>query len=172
MTYLQSVVEKYEITDKIQVNTDVKSCSWNEAEGVWDLVLQHMAVGAGDLSAFDRKEKVEKEGDAAVFTRIEKIKAKVVISCVGGLVEPNQWPKDISNEKFEGQIFHSARWKYDVDLKDKNVIVLGKTLPESTLEYLRVRGADDILGTGCSAAQFVPRLRKEYGAKSVTQLMR
>lgn len=29
-----------------------------------------------------------------------------------------------------------------------------------------------MVGTGCSAAQFVPRLTKEYNAKSVTQLMR
>lgn len=29
-----------------------------------------------------------------------------------------------------------------------------------------------VVGTGCSAAQFVPKLRKDYGAKSVTQIMR
>jgi cation diffusion facilitator CzcD-associated flavoprotein CzcO len=75
-----------------------------------------------------------------------------LVSCVGGLVEPNRWPESIpGKEKFQGDIFHSARWKYDVDLKDKDVVVLG---------------------TGCSAAQFVPELTKTYGAKSVTQVMR
>jgi cation diffusion facilitator CzcD-associated flavoprotein CzcO len=74
------------------------------------------------------------------------------VSCVGALVEPKIWPDTIPGEdKFQGEIFHSARWRYDVDLKDKEVVVVG---------------------TGCSAAQFVPRLTKDYGAKSVTQLMR
>jgi len=87
-----------------------------------------------------------------VYVRSENIRAKVLISCVGGLVEPNRWPESIpGKENFQGDIFHSARWKYDVDLKDKDVVVVG---------------------TGCSAAQFVPELTKTYGAKSVTQLMR
>ena len=48
--------------------------------------------------------------------------------------------------------FHSARWNHNVDLRDKDVIVMG---------------------TGCSAAQFVPLLPKEpYKAKSITQVMR
>jgi cation diffusion facilitator CzcD-associated flavoprotein CzcO len=68
------------------------------------------------------------------------------------LVEPKTFPQEIpGKDKFQGHLFHSARWKFDVDLKDKDVIVVG---------------------TGCSAAQFVPRLTKEYGCKSVTQLMR
>jgi cation diffusion facilitator CzcD-associated flavoprotein CzcO len=70
---------------------------------------------------------------------------------ITGLVEPKQWENLPGKENFQGSIFHSARWNYDVDLKDKDVIVVG---------------------TGCSAAQFVPRLTKDYGAKSVTQLMR
>jgi cation diffusion facilitator CzcD-associated flavoprotein CzcO len=49
-------------------------------------------------------------------------------------------------------MFHSARWDYSVDLKDKNVLVVG---------------------TGCSAAQAVPQLTKApFNAKSVTQLMK
>lgn len=71
---------------------------------------------------------------------------------MGGLVEPKGWPDNIPGaDIFEGPIFHSARWDYTVDFKDKNVVVVG---------------------TGCSAAQFVPRLTKEMGAKSATQLMR
>jgi cation diffusion facilitator CzcD-associated flavoprotein CzcO len=111
-----------------------------------------LRLDIGDLSAYDREQKVRDQGPQAVYVREEKIRAKVVVSAVGGLVEPNLWPKDIPGmDKFEGQMFHSARWRYDVDLRDKDVIVVG---------------------TGCSAAQFVPELVTEYGAKSVTQLMR
>jgi len=150
--YLQGVCEKYKIVDKIQLNTDVKECRWNEKEGIWDVTLLHMVSGIGDLTAHERRQRLEEQGPGAVYLHEEQIKAKVVVSSVGGLVEPKLWPESIpGRDKFQGEIFHSARWKYDVDLKDKDVVVVG---------------------TGCSAAQFVPRLPKEYGAKSVTQIMR
>jgi cation diffusion facilitator CzcD-associated flavoprotein CzcO len=149
---LQGVCENYKIVDKIQLNTDVKECRWNESEGIWDITLLHMQVGVGDLSAHERQQRLDEHGPEAVYLREEKVKAKVVVSAVGGIVEPKLWPDSIpGKDKFLGEIFHSARWKYDVDLKDKDVVVVG---------------------TGCSAAQFVPRLTKEYGAKTVTQIMR
>lgn len=116
------------------------------------MTLQHLVSGAGDLSEHDRAQKIKEQGAESVYVYEEVVRAKIVVSAVGGLVEPKVWPENIpGKEKFAGQIFHSARWRYDVDLKGKDVIVVG---------------------TGCSAAQFVPRLTKEYGAKSVTQLMR
>lgn len=68
-------------------------------------------------------------------------------------MEPNAWPSSIpGRDTFQGPVFHSARWDHSVDFNNKNVVVVG---------------------TGCSAAQFVPRLTKEpYNAKSVTQVMR
>ncbi|KFY71723.1 hypothetical protein V499_08097 [Pseudogymnoascus sp. VKM F-103] len=150
--YLQGVCEKYEIVDKIQLNSEVTSCRWNEVEGVWELTIHELLKGVGDLSTYDRVTMLENQGESSVFVRSEKIRAKVLISAVGGLVEPNRMPETIPGvEDFQGPIFHSARWRYDVDLKDKNILVVG---------------------TGCSAAQFVPELTKTYEAKSVTQLMR
>lgn len=150
--YLQDVCETYEIFDKIQLNSEVSSCRWNQAEGVWELTIHELVKGVGDLSTFDRVAILKNQGESSVFVRSEKIRAKILISAVGGLVEPNRMPETIPGiEDFQGPIFHSARWRYDVDLKDKNVVVVG---------------------TGCSAAQFVPELTKTYGAKAVTQLMR
>jgi cation diffusion facilitator CzcD-associated flavoprotein CzcO len=107
-------------------------------------------AGVGDLSEYDRAQKITKDGPGSVYVTEEKIRAKILISAVGGLVEPKLWPEAIpGQDKFEGELFHSARWRYDIDLKDKDVVVVG---------------------TGCSAAQFVPRLTRDYGAKSVTQL--
>lgn len=49
---------------------------------------------------------------------------KVLISAVGRLVNPN--PLEIlGQDKFEGQIVHSAQWRRDIVLKDKEVVVIG-----------------------------------------------
>jgi cation diffusion facilitator CzcD-associated flavoprotein CzcO len=81
------------------------------------------------------------------------VRAKVVVSCVGILVEPNPWPSSIpGRDSFKGEVFHSARWREDISLDGRDVVVLG---------------------TGCSAAQVVPSLLKEpYHIKSLTQIGR
>lgn len=108
---------------------------------------------AGDLSAYDRQQRITDQGADSVYLRQEIVKARVVISAAGGLVEPKTFPNLIpGREQFEGKVFHSARWDSNVDLNGKDVIVVG---------------------TGCSAAQLVPKIAKApYNAKSVTQLMR
>lgn len=112
-----------------------------------------MVAGAGDLSAKEREQRIKDQGPESVYHRQETVRAKVVVSAAGGLVEPNTFPDSIpGREDFQGELFHSARWKHDVNLDGKDVIVVG---------------------TGCSASQFVPCLTKApYNAKTVTQLMR
>lgn len=112
-----------------------------------------MVAGMGDLSAKDRMKIVKEKGEAAVYSEAEIVRAKIVISCVGGLVEPRGWPDEIPGiETFKGPVFHSARWDESVDFTDKKVVVVG---------------------TGCSSAQLVPRLPEApYNAQSVLQLMR
>ncbi|KAH6871804.1 hypothetical protein B0T10DRAFT_590584 [Thelonectria olida] len=152
LEYLQSIAERYRIVDKIQFNTEVTVCRWDPLEELWDITVQHLAPGKGDLSAANREKRIREEGIASVYVREEKIKCKVLISAVGGLVEPKAWPEEIPGaDNFRGDIFHSARWNHDVSMKDKDVIVVG---------------------TGCTAAQIVPELAGKLGAKSVTQLMR
>ncbi|QDS74169.1 hypothetical protein FKW77_001772 [Venturia effusa] len=151
--YLQDVCTRFGFSDKIQLNTDVSVCKWLKEEEVWEITLNHMVAGAGDLSSKDRKRKIEKEGEKSVWASTETIRAKVLVSAVGGLVEPRDAPPDVPGwDTFKGDVFHSARWNHNVDFNNKDVVVVG---------------------TGCSAAQFVPRLIKApYNAKSVTQIMR
>ncbi|KAL8686602.1 MAG: hypothetical protein Q9224_005398, partial [Gallowayella concinna] len=151
--YLSDTTEKYQMVDKIQVNTDVSELRWLEDEQLWEATLTHMVPGTGDLSRKALSERIAEKGNESVYIRKEIVRARIVCSCAGGLVEPNAWQSSIpGRDTFEGPVFHSARWEESVDLNDKNVVVVG---------------------TGCSAAQFVPRLTKEpYNAKSVTQVMR
>lgn len=151
--YLSGVCEKYQIVDKIQLNTDVREIRWLEDVQEWEVSLVHLLPGVGDLTERDRLARVAAHGEESVCALKETVRAKIVVSGVGGLVEPNPWPKDIPGANtFEGDILHSARWDDKVDLHGKDVIVIG---------------------TGCSAAQVVPNLTKPHiGAKSVTQLMR
>ena len=151
--YLCDITEKYQFVDKIQLNTDVSELRWLEDEQLWEATLTHMASGTGDLSRKVLNQRIAEHGRESVYLKQEIVRARIVCSCAGGLVEPNAWPSSIpGRDSFEGPVFHSARWDHGVDLNDKNVVVIG---------------------TGSSAAQFVPRLTKEpYNAKSVTQIMR
>ncbi|KAI9722351.1 MAG: hypothetical protein M1812_001823 [Candelaria pacifica] len=126
---------------------------WLEDQELWEIKLNHMAPGAGDLSETQRQERIGESGLDSVQIWQETVRAKIVASAVGGLVEPRAWPANVpGKESFEGDIFHSARWDHKVELAGKDVIVVG---------------------TGCSAAQFVPKLTKSpFNAKSVTQIMR
>ena len=142
--YLHHVSAKYQVLDKIQLNTDVTECVWSDTEQLWTCTLSHMAPGTGDLGAKDRFAKIARDGESSVYLRQEKVKAKIVVSCVGGLVEPKSWPDNILGAAdFKGELFHAARWPGHVDLTDKNVVVIG---------------------AGCSAAQVGECLAREMRA--------
>ncbi|WP_245177431.1 NAD(P)/FAD-dependent oxidoreductase [Geodermatophilus sp. DF01-2] len=80
--------------------------------------------------------------DDALVWRLEttrgSLTADVLVSGAGGLVEPHL-PEVPGIADFQGPSFHSARWDHSVDLTGKRVAVVG---------------------TGASAAQFVPELQK------------
>jgi cation diffusion facilitator CzcD-associated flavoprotein CzcO len=150
---MADVCERYQIVDKIQLNTDVKELRWIEDDEEWEVTLSHLVPGTGDLAQHERDRIAAQEGHHKIYVKTETVRAKVVVSGVGGLVEPKTWPKDIPGiEDFEGNIMHTARWNDQIDLEDKNVIMVG---------------------SGCSAAQVVPELaRSEANVRSITQLMR
>ncbi|OQV08247.1 hypothetical protein CLAIMM_12553 [Cladophialophora immunda] len=151
--YLYDVCEKFEILDKIQFDTSVKGMRWLDDVEEWEVELDHLAPGIGDLSTRERQALEKENGpNSKTVLRTEIVRAKVVCSAVGGLVEPKP-PLDVPGfDTFEGEIVHTARWNPDLNVRGKDVIVIG---------------------TGCSAGQVVPQLVKpEYGAKHLTQLMR
>lgn len=126
---------------------------WLEDAEEWEVTLTHLVPGTGDLPNFDRDSLVAREGERSVYVKTEVVRAKIVVSGVGAIVEPKTWPEDIPGiETFEGELIHTARWDSNVDLQGKDVVVVG---------------------SGCSAVQVIPELIKpEINVKSVTQLMR
>lgn len=77
----------------------------------------------------------------------ETVEVQGVISAVGQLNRPKM-PEIKGMETFRGPSFHSARWDHSVDLKGKRVVVIG---------------------TGASAAQFIPSIAAEVADLTVFQ---
>lgn len=125
LRYMDDTVDKFGIRDHFVFRTKVTDATWIEENGVW-------RVGLYDL---DTKHH---------FTR----EAEILVSGCG----VQSYPKacDIpGSEKYQGTIWHSARWNHDYDLQDRRVAVVGN---------------------GCSAAQLVPHLVKD--ASQVYQFQR
>lgn len=75
------------------------------------------------------------------------LSADVLITGTGPLSEPAVPPLP-GLEGFAGAVFHSAQWRHCLDLRGKRVVVVG---------------------TGASAAQFIPEIQPEVGALHVFQ---
>jgi len=86
--YLQDVSDKYKLTDKIQLNTAVDSCRWIPEDEEWEVILQHLVPGTGDLSEKDRERRIEEQGRYSVYVSREKVRCKILISAVGTLASP------------------------------------------------------------------------------------
>jgi 4-hydroxyacetophenone monooxygenase len=77
----------------------------------------------------------------------ETVEHQVVVSAVGQLNRP-KLPDIPGIEDFAGAWFHSARWDHDLDLAGKRVAVIG---------------------TGASAAQFIPHLAEQAAHLTIFQ---
>lgn len=79
------------------------------------------------------------DGDAArwiVETTVGTVAARHLVAATGALSSPSI-PRLPGLDEFEGEVFHSARWRHDIPLAGKRVAVVG---------------------TGASAVQFVPEI--------------
>lgn len=108
LEYFEDVADRYGLRPHMRFNTEVTAAAFDESTGEWTLTL----------------------ADGETFV------ADVVISALGQLNRP--YIPDIDGaESFEGDMFHSAAWRHDVDLTGRNVAVIGN---------------------GASALQFIPRV--------------
>ncbi|KAH8682847.1 4-hydroxyacetophenone monooxygenase [Tricladium varicosporioides] len=125
LLYLEKVTEDFGISPHIQYETLWESAHWEEKTKTWILKMK----------------------DAQNETTFEH-ECKILISAIGRLVIPNSF-KIEGQDEFSGEIVHSAEWRSDIDLKNKEVVVIGN---------------------GCSGSQIVPAIVNQ--AKNVYHFMR
>ncbi|CEL10333.1 hypothetical protein ASPCAL13454 [Aspergillus calidoustus] len=117
LEYMEATVDKFDLRKHMQFGIECVSTSWDE-QGFWEVRLRDTRTG------FE-------------YTR----NATVFISAVGGISKPRD-TKFPGMDKFQGEIFHTARWNHKYDYRGKRLAVIGN---------------------GCSAAQVVPAVAKDAG---------
>jgi cation diffusion facilitator CzcD-associated flavoprotein CzcO len=125
LQYLNDTIDKYDIRRHARTGVEVTGAAWDKARSVWRVSLRDMETG----HQFQQE-------------------AEMLVSCVGTI----SIPKDCNiagHENFRGEIFHSARWNHDFDMRNKRVAVVGN---------------------GCSGAQLFPYIAKT--ASHVVQFQR
>jgi cation diffusion facilitator CzcD-associated flavoprotein CzcO len=99
--YMRRVASKFDIFPHLRCNFDWVESEWIEQRDCWRSTFRHTKTGEVRIHA-----------------------SRVLISATGHLVNPKTFDVP-GNRSFTGSIIHSARWLEDVDLKGKNVVVLG-----------------------------------------------
>lgn len=110
--YLVSVADKFNITPKICFDTELTEATWHEDSCTWLLAI-------------------------ATTDGVSTLRCRHFISAAGALSDP-AIPDVPGLADFDGEVFHSARWRHDLDLRGRRVAVVG---------------------TGASAIQFVPEIQ-------------
>jgi len=106
--YLEHCAAKYGLAPHLRLRSGVQSAGWDDARGLW---------------------RIRTESG-------EELLADVVVSAVGMFNEPH-WPDIPGLERFQGTLFHSARWNHEHDLLGESV---------------------GVIGSAASAVQFVPEI--------------
>lgn len=118
LQYLNSTVDKFGIRPHVRLGVEVVEATWVQERSLWRVTLRDLSTGHN-------------------FVR----EAEMLVSCVGTI----SIPKDCDipgSEKYQGVIFHSARWNHAFDMKGKRVAVIGN---------------------GCSGAQLMPYVAATAG---------
>jgi cyclohexanone monooxygenase len=110
LEYCQNMAEKFGFYDRCLFHTTVDQTVWDEDAARWTVITD----------------------------RGDKMRARYVILANGILTTPKLAKID-GMEKFQGEAFHTSRWNYHVELKDKRI---------------------GIIGTGATSVQAVPELAK------------
>lgn len=106
--YVQNVVKQFDLDSVLRFGYELLEARWDATLSQWQLTTSQ-----GNFSA------------------------TAVIFATGPITEP-QTPNIEGLAGFTGEMFHSARWRHDIDLRGKRIAVIG---------------------TGASAIQFIPQIQ-------------
>lgn len=109
LEYLQQVTDNYGLRNHLHLNTEVSGATFHQEKNRWEIITTSKQI----------------------------LSAEVVIFAAGQLHQPSYPHIPGLYSKFDGLVFHSARWQDDAKLEGKNV---------------------SIIGSGSSAAQMLPKL--------------
>lgn len=101
LEYFNKVADKFDVSRHIVPNTEWEGAYWQDLTNSWLVKLKDLSTG----ETFYHE-------------------CKILISAVGALVNPNQFGIP-GIETFEGDIVHTAAWKADLSLHQKDLIVVG-----------------------------------------------
>ncbi|MEU3251277.1 NAD(P)/FAD-dependent oxidoreductase [Streptomyces sp. NPDC006997] len=116
--YLEHVTDTFRLRPHLRFDSEVEKMTWDGEQLRW--VIE---TGSGTLTA------------------------DVVVSATGPLSDPKV-PDVPGLDSFPGEVFHSARWDHDYDLRGKRVAMVG---------------------TGASAIQIVPSIQPRVGRLTLFQ---
>lgn len=121
--YWEDLWHKYDLVRHTVLSTTVVASTWSNDTSRYTVSVENLKTG----------EKSEVEAEAIFYA-------------LGGFQGP-LYPKDILGvDRFKGELFHTARWRHDVLLKEKRV---------------------GVIGNGCSAAQLIPEISKDSSVQVV-----
>ncbi|MFF2087158.1 flavin-containing monooxygenase [Nocardia sp. NPDC058176] len=118
LDYVDRIAREHGLAERTRFGVEVTGAHWDDDARLWRLVTSE-----GELTA------------------------RFVVSAAGPWNEP-RFPDIPGLAEFPGEVFHSARWNHDYDLRGKRVAVVG---------------------TGASAVQFVPEIQREVAALHLFQ---
>lgn len=101
LEYFNKVADKFDVSRHIVRNTEWEGAYWQDLTNSWLVKLKDLSTG----QTFYHE-------------------CKILISAVGALVNPNRFGIP-GVETFEGDIVHTAAWKADLSLHQKDVVVVG-----------------------------------------------
>ncbi len=133
-SYLVDAARDEGIAPHLRLGTEVLDARWNEQTGRWTVTTSHGVWDAG-----------------------------VVILACGRLSEP-RIPGVPGLDGFPGPVFHSARWRDDVQLDGKRVAIVGSGASAVQLVPELAERADSLLVLQRSAPYVIPRRDREYTA--------
>jgi cation diffusion facilitator CzcD-associated flavoprotein CzcO len=146
LAYLKHCVRKYRLEPFLRHRTRVVAAHFDETLQVWKIELERLDGMPGSTDHTNTPAASTASGVLSGSQR-EVVEADVLIAASGPLSRP-ALPRIAGLERFEGKLFHSARWDHDYPLDGKRVAVIG---------------------TGASAIQFVPQIQPRVARLALFQ---